>query len=43
MAPQFHTDNNRHDNIGLQHIVCDQHIVYYKQVRTSQSSCRWLG
>ena len=31
MAQQDYTDNNRHDNIG------HQHIVYDKQVRTSQS------
>jgi len=37
MAPQVYTDNNRHANIGHQHTVYDQHIVYDKQVRTSQN------
>ena len=41
MAPQVYTDNNRHDNIGHQHIVYDQHIVHDN--KSEQVSLDGLG
>ena len=43
MAPQVYTDNNRHANIGDQHIVYDQHNLLSMVNKSEQVSLDVLG
>ena len=43
MAPQVYTDNNRHANIGDQHIVYDQHNLLSMVNKSEQVSLDGLG